>query len=92
MHFVEEEKAKEGGLGGLFVEMGVLEREARSGGLLAKNREQHLCAEDLYTASWKFGRGMLNGVDKDKWWEVRYDVQGPKKDYFSDTRYTPAGM
>ena len=92
VHFVEEEKAKEGGLGGLFVEMGVLEREARSGGLLAKNREQHLCAEDLYTASWKFGRGMLNGVDKDKWWEVRYDVQGPKKDYFSDTRYTPAGM
>jgi tRNA A64-2'-O-ribosylphosphate transferase len=21
------------------------------------------------------------------WWEVRYDVKGPKKDYVSSTRY-----
>ena len=89
MHFVEEEKGKEGAIGGLFVEMGELEGQQESGELLrAKNREQHLCAEDLYTASWKFGKELVDGGEKEKWWEVRYDVQGPKKDYFSDTRYT----
>lgn len=79
------------GIGGLFVEMGALE-EWRAYGedvVKAKNRETHLCAEDLYTASWMLGRGMLEG-DEGRWWEVRYDVKGPKKDYVSETRYERA--
>ncbi|KAH7074434.1 initiator tRNA phosphoribosyl transferase-domain-containing protein [Paraphoma chrysanthemicola] len=97
------------GIGGLFVEMDTLvpgthvatgsdgwgapEEEVFE----ARNKEQHLCAEDLYTASWRFGRGMTgaagdgeNPGEKDgggMWWEVRYDVKGPKKDYVSVTRY-----
>jgi tRNA A64-2'-O-ribosylphosphate transferase len=75
------------GIGGLFVEMGqfALTSEAV---WEAKNREQHLCAEDLYTASWKFSEGMMmEGGTEEKWWEVRYDVTGPNKDYVSMTRY-----
>jgi tRNA A64-2'-O-ribosylphosphate transferase len=91
IYFLEEEKGKEDQVGGLFVEMGDLKE--RGGGnqvLEAKNREQHLCAEDLYTASWRFGRGMVGVGEEEKWWEVRYDVKGPKKDYYSETRYTVA--
>ncbi|KAF1948718.1 hypothetical protein CC80DRAFT_430959 [Byssothecium circinans] len=98
----DSDKAK-GNFGGLFVEMGKLEFSASEDDecvLEAKNRERHLCAEDLYSASWRFGGGMFaqgNGDGKeegnreakeDKWWEVRYDVKGPKKDYVSETRYT----
>ncbi|KAH7087385.1 initiator tRNA phosphoribosyl transferase-domain-containing protein [Paraphoma chrysanthemicola] len=87
------------GIGGLFVEMdtltpgkhvstasdawGSVEEEVFE----AKNKEQHLCAEDLYTASWRFGRGMTEKDGEGMWWEVRYDVKGPKKDYVSVTRY-----
>jgi len=42
----------------------------------------------LYTASWTFGPGVVSGDTEDVWWEVRYDVKGPKKDYVSTTRYT----
>ena len=90
VHFYEEGK----GIGGLFVEMGELEEEGEKGFWKATNREQHLCAADLYTASWRVGRGMLGkgnsegGAEEDQWWEVRYDVKGPKKDYVSETRYT----
>jgi tRNA A64-2'-O-ribosylphosphate transferase len=71
------------GIGGLFVEMDTLTE-----GFEAKNKEQHLCAEDLYSVSWKFGKGMVgNEEGGDVWWEVRYDVKGPKKDYVSRTRY-----
>lgn len=78
------------GIGGLFVEMDTL-KTASGGGegeVEAKNKEQHLCAEDLYSASWKFGNGIV-GKEKGEntWWEVRYDVKGPKKDYVSRTRY-----
>ncbi|KAF1939311.1 hypothetical protein EJ02DRAFT_408790 [Clathrospora elynae] len=90
------------GVGGLFVEMGDLTTSTSSGAFStspdedraweAKNREQHLCAEDLYTASWTFGEGMTGTITKGKggetWWQVRYDVNGPKKDYVSTTRYS----
>ena len=89
--FHEEEK--EGGVGGLFVEMGDLSLEESDGEgekvWVAKNRETHLCGEDLYSASWRFGGGMFGG-EGEKWWEVRYDVVGPKKEYVSETRYTIA--
>jgi tRNA A64-2'-O-ribosylphosphate transferase len=76
------------GIGGLFVEMDTLEAKAGSdAGVGAKNKEQHLCAEDLYSASWKFGKGMVGEGEGERWWEVRYDVKGPKKDYVSWTRY-----
>jgi len=96
------------GIGGLFVEMGPLlgtstvadiTAEPKGEVITAKNKETHLCAEDLYTASWVFGRAMLSqgtgtenaNEDEGKgevWWEVRYDVKGPKKDYVSRTKYT----
>jgi tRNA A64-2'-O-ribosylphosphate transferase len=80
---VEDGVGKNGeGIGGLFVEMDTLTTE-----LEAKNKEQHLCAEDLYSASWKFGPSMIDKGDGEMWWEVRYDVKGPKKDYVSRTRY-----
>lgn len=89
VHFVDEEKGREGGIGGLFVEMGKLEGE---GEMRAQNREQHLCGGDLYTASWRIGSAMLGGKEGEgtgyRWWEIRYDVKGPKKDYRSETRYT----
>ncbi|KAF2654232.1 hypothetical protein K491DRAFT_601250 [Lophiostoma macrostomum CBS 122681] len=69
----------------------------------AQNRDTHLCGGDLYAASWKFGDGMVGDVGRvdkkavegilggpgkgEMWWEVRYDVTGPKKDYLSLTRY-----
>jgi len=96
------------GIGGLFVEMGPLlgtstvadiTTEPKGESITAKNKETHLCAEDLYTASWVFGRGILSqgtgteNVNGDEgkgevWWEVRYDVKGPKKDYVSRTKYS----
>lgn len=88
------------GIGGLFVEMDRLTPEdngedaGRGVALRAKNKEQHLCAADLYTASWRFGAGMTSAGEekgkRDVWWEVEYDVQGPKKGYVSRTRYTRA--
>ncbi|EAT76145.2 hypothetical protein SNOG_16447 [Parastagonospora nodorum SN15] len=85
---VEDGVGKEGeGIGGMFVEMDTLVvKEASSGEVAAKNKEQHLCAEDLYSASWRFNKGMTGG-EGPMWWEVRYDVKGPKKDYISSTRY-----
>jgi tRNA A64-2'-O-ribosylphosphate transferase len=82
------------GIGGLFVETGEL--AVNGSAHEAKNRAQHLCGEDLYAASWRFGEGMTrsrNGEGSQEsegnklWWEVRYDVKGPKKDYTSETRY-----
>lgn len=77
------------GIGGLFVEMGKLEKDGE-GVYRAGNRETHLCGEDLYAAQWAFGSGMAvqGQADTDVWWEVRYDVKGPQKDYVSTTRYT----
>jgi tRNA A64-2'-O-ribosylphosphate transferase len=81
------------GIGELFVEMGPLTPSsstlAGSGEMTATNKSQHLCAADLYSASWKFGAGMTATSEDvgDMWWEVRYDVKGPKKDYVSWTRY-----
>ncbi|KAI8941018.1 hypothetical protein NX059_002264 [Plenodomus lindquistii] len=106
VHFFDDEKmgkadigdgvgGKGEGVGGLFVEMGGLSED--DGGMWrAENKERHLCVEDLYAASWRFGRGMVGvgmrggegGEKEDVWWEVRYDVKGPKKDYTSRTRYT----
>ena len=80
------------GVGGLFVEMG--EVEEKEGVWEAKNRETHLCGEELYSASWQFAKGLIDSSlagplarDRERWWEVRYDVKGPKKDYVSTTRY-----
>jgi tRNA A64-2'-O-ribosylphosphate transferase len=80
------------GVGGLFVEMGGLSDDLSSA-LVAKNRAQHLCGEDLYAASWRFGGAMVGGEGEvdERWWEVRYDVKGPRKEYVSTTRYTNAG-
>jgi tRNA A64-2'-O-ribosylphosphate transferase len=76
-------------IGGLFVETGELAIEG--GAYTTKNREKHLCGEDLYSASWKFGDAMTEPTKgeegRHQWWEVRYDVKGPKKDYTSETRY-----
>jgi tRNA A64-2'-O-ribosylphosphate transferase len=63
------------------------------GVMVAENKEQHLCAADLYAASWKFGPAMMTtsgegGGEREMWWEVRYDVKGPKKGYVSVTRYS----
>jgi len=79
------------GIGGLFVEMGELTPSVCEQTVYeAKNKERHLCAEDLYSASWKFSEGMVRECGSEEegmWWEVRYDVKGPKKDYVSVTRY-----
>jgi tRNA A64-2'-O-ribosylphosphate transferase len=75
----------------LFVEMGPLQKDADGVSWSAENRAQHLCGEDLYTAQWRFSSGMLeegHRADGDLWWEVRYDVKGPKKDYVSETGYS----
>jgi len=95
--FFDDEKALGGdrigeageGIGGLFVEMGSLEYESTwSGTMKAPNKESHLCIDDLYGASWRFGSGMFGeGGEGDKWWEVTYEVKGPKKDYVSVTKY-----
>ncbi|KAG9196090.1 tRNA A64-2'-O-ribosylphosphate transferase [Alternaria panax] len=84
---IEDGVGKNGeGIGGLFVEMGDI--KTSGGEVKAKNKETHLCAKDLYTASWKFGEGLVAEGGRDAWWEVRYDVKGPQKDYVSITRYT----
>lgn len=92
------------GVGGLFVEMGLLEKgtgnnkdrdediyqdigdDGLEAVLVAKNKEQHLCGEDLYTASWRFAKAFLDD-EGELWWEVRYDVKGPRKEYVSSTKY-----
>lgn len=95
------------GIGGVFVEMDSIHAlspaamdRAERGIMVAKNKERHLCGEDLYGASWKFSPGMFGrrgegedriggkGDDEGKWWEVKYEVKGPKKDYVSVTQYT----
>lgn len=100
VYFFDDESAKKGdGIGGLFVEMGALTKENAYGAKKddegqervvweAQNKEQHLCGEDLYAASWRFGDDMVRYEGDDKWWDVRYDVKGPKKDYVSETRYS----
>ena len=105
VYFHEDDKPD--GIGGLFVEMGPLTcidegAENEPGVYEAQNREQHLCGEDLYRASWRIKEGLVNGdiekinmgvakgvkgMKNDAWWDVRYDVRGPKKDYVSETRY-----
>ncbi|KAJ4353695.1 tRNA A64-2'-O-ribosylphosphate transferase [Didymosphaeria variabile] len=83
VHFHEAEEVD--GVGGLFVTMGNMER--KEGGVVSvPNREQHLCAEDLYTARWEFP--VFSDEKKMKWWSVRYDVKGPRKEYVSETVYT----
>ncbi|KAF2733527.1 tRNA A64-2'-O-ribosylphosphate transferase, partial [Polyplosphaeria fusca] len=52
VYFHDEEERD--GIGGLFVEMGRLQ-ESGDGGLESGSRERHLCAEDVYGASWRFG-------------------------------------
>jgi tRNA A64-2'-O-ribosylphosphate transferase len=92
------------GLGGVFVQMGPLSPSPsppsslstlheEEGVMVAENKEQHLCAADLYAASWKFSPAMMTtsgegGGEGEMWWEVRYDVKGPKKGYVSVTRYS----
>jgi tRNA A64-2'-O-ribosylphosphate transferase len=103
VHFFDDEKMpkasvgdgvgeKGEGVGGLFVEMSQLNESQSTNSeriYSAQNKDQHLCAEDLYTATWRFGPGMLaSGSGEGMWWEVRYDVKGPNKDYVSTTRYT----
>ncbi|KAG9202686.1 hypothetical protein G6514_004178 [Epicoccum nigrum] len=79
--------AKGEGVGGLFVEMGELKGE-KGEVVEAENTEMHLCGEDLYAARWRIGAGMVDRDGKGgEWWEVRYDVTGPKKGYVSSTRY-----
>jgi tRNA A64-2'-O-ribosylphosphate transferase len=100
VHFFDDEKpgsqANGGengdGVGGLFVEMGDLIQGSQDGDWEAKSKETHLCGQDLYAASWSFSRAMASEMKSngEKWWEVRYDVKGPKKDYVSETRYTIA--
>jgi tRNA A64-2'-O-ribosylphosphate transferase len=126
IHFHESDTGIEGH-GDLFVEMGPIGISSDGDAVWsAKNRATHLCGGDLYTASWKFGDGMVGDVGRggdgmdgkgegrdgkqaggvgmggvgglgmgilggpgkgEMWWEVRYDVTGPKKDYVSLTRY-----
>lgn len=79
------------GVGGLFVEMGELVKREGEGVWVAENRETHLCGEDLYAAKWRVGNGMVGNREGEgegeMWWEVVYDVKGPKKGYVSKTRY-----
>lgn len=87
--FFYEDAANAADSGKTFVEMGEVSQSSE-GVWEARNREQHLCGQDWYAASWKFGAGMIDGhkEDGDMWWVVRYDVKGPQKDYVSETRYT----
>lgn len=93
--FFYEDAANAADSGKTFVEMGDVTRSSE-GVWEARNLEQHLCGEDWYAASWKFGAGTVgekdegSSEDKDIWWEVRYDVKGPQKDYVSETKYTRA--
>ncbi|KAH8724735.1 initiator tRNA phosphoribosyl transferase-domain-containing protein [Phaeosphaeriaceae sp. PMI808] len=57
------------GVGGVFVGMDELEEDGK--GYVARNKETHLCAEDLYTASWAFSSSMAGQGDGGMWWEVR---------------------
>lgn len=74
------------GEGGVFVEMGELREDAEAV-WVAENKAQHVCGEDLYRARWRFGSGMVGENGGGMWWEVRYDVKGPRKEYVSTTRY-----
>lgn len=71
------------GVGALFVEMDVGNGVVDGDGVAKiRNKAQHLCGRDLYAAVWEVPVGELG------WWGVRYEVQGPKKEYFSETRYS----
>lgn len=101
--FVDENgKDKYPPVTGMFVEVALDQKESGKGSgrhgdgkvQICDGKEKHLCGEDLYAASYKFGADMLatedtNGGQKgnEKWWEVCYDVKGPRKDYVSQTRY-----
>jgi tRNA A64-2'-O-ribosylphosphate transferase len=102
--FVEEATRREDpGVVGMFVEMGLESGEEEEGRVrVCEGREVHLCGEDLYRASYRFGSGVVGEqggkegerqeakegkANENEWWEVRYDVKGPKKDYVSETRY-----
>ncbi|PVI02716.1 hypothetical protein DM02DRAFT_289711 [Periconia macrospinosa] len=91
VHFYLDEAWKEERVGGLFVEMDAMKVAWGDGGnaiLEAKNKEQHLCAEDLYAASWRFDMNLAGDAGASgQWWEVHYIVKGPKKDYTSHTTY-----
>lgn len=88
VHFDEEGQE----IGSLFVEMGTL--ELKDGRIYVENREQHLCAADLYSSKWEFS--LLISQEQNEYitkglgasWKVEYDVKGPKKDYSSSTTYT----
>jgi len=101
--FVDENgKDKYPPVTGMFVEVALDQKESDKGSSrhgdgkvqICDGKEKHLCGEDLYAASYKFGADMLatedtNGGQKgnEEWWEVCYDVKGPRKDYVSQTRY-----
>lgn len=90
VHFYPDGSSNTKEIGGLFVEMDNLQTSIDGGqtALEASNIEQHLCAEDLYAASWRFDSRMGEGDGiEGTWWEVRYEVKGPKKDYTSCTAY-----
>ncbi|KAF2446539.1 hypothetical protein P171DRAFT_430672 [Karstenula rhodostoma CBS 690.94] len=88
VHFFSESGEEGGGdgVGALFVEMDMVGMEVVDEIASVKNREQHLCGRDLYAAVWEVPV-VSEGVGM-RWWKVRYDVQGPKKEYVSETRYT----
>ena len=44
----------------------------------------HLCVDDYYESDYRF---KFDGIDI-KQWELRYQVKGPKKDYFTKSTYT----
>ncbi|KAF2128628.1 hypothetical protein P153DRAFT_342554 [Dothidotthia symphoricarpi CBS 119687] len=75
---------------GLFVAIGPL-TPGGEGVQEARNQAQHLCGGDVYTASWRFSAAMVGDGKGERegemWWEVRYDVNGPGKEYVSWTRY-----
>ncbi|KAJ4983074.1 tRNA a64-2 -o-ribosylphosphate transferase [Stagonosporopsis vannaccii] len=114
VHFLDDNAStatSDPALGGLFVEMDAPSLNPQTAVYEARNRESHLCGEDVYAASWEFSGAMLGdgsgggtregkgkeskeSEEKDKesekeseWWEVRYEVQGPRKGYVSVTRY-----
>lgn len=74
-------------IGGLFVAMGAL-RADTSGVFCAENKTHHICGEDVYAASWRVSGAMAGAATSGEvWWEVRYEVRGPRKGYVGWTRY-----
>ncbi|KAF1362252.1 hypothetical protein EJ07DRAFT_108794 [Lizonia empirigonia] len=81
----------------VFVAMDTL--RCSGGAWAAQNRARHVCGTDVYVVRWRFAGGMggqgegdaggdaVNAEREGRWWEVRYEVSGPKKEYVSLTRY-----